>query len=851
VRGENDPSRFARAKELFQTARALSGEERARYLSKACRDDRDLRAEVEDLLEHAEHAEGFLDGAPRVPTLPAATVEISIPGFRLIEVLATGASGVVYRAEQARPRREVAVKVLRLDSLGPGQVTRFHREGEILAHLAHPGIAQVLGAGVAESETCQLPWIAMELVHGRDLSHWLAEERPDVRARVRLFRGLCEAVQHAHERGVVHRDLKPSNVLVQNGGVPRVIDFGIARSEHGERAASERTRTGLVLGTLAYMAPEQAAGDRDAVGAASDVYSIGVMLFEALTGALPLELDALDLLEGVRVVTQDEPRRLRTLMPQLPTDLETILIKALEKDPGRRYATAGALGGDLERWLEDRPVLARRPTVAYQARKFVRRNRALMAGAGTVILALVVALLQLRSRLAGEREASERMAALTATLSSKYFGLTDRLGFNESDREDAEQLIALMEEELTTSPGDRRLIVPLARALHDVGSLYQGAGAHAQAASCYRRALDLCEQLVASDPEDRETRSFASRLCAKLGEAARGQGDLAERDRWFAEALARDEALVARFPDDLELREDLGWSLDRVACAAAEAGDQARALELRLRRLADAEELVRLQPDSWKFTKNLSHVHYFLIDADASRDHLAESLRLARRTVELRPGDRDNLYWQAQVERRARSHAPDVKAELEPALAACDLARRLASEDASRWEHVEVLRRAGSEVLSVAERLGNGPLERELLRGLRETYALIAPQPGGEVPARLMEAEARLFEARLLASEGDGDGARTLEDDGWSELAEALLSEHLRSLERGLGLEVLITACWERSPSGERLTDLLQTLRTRGAVDLATSLEEDLAKPGRLPEESREALVRYRRARDS
>jgi serine/threonine protein kinase len=408
-------------RELFHELLDLSAGERRRVL-----DERgtsaEVRSEVESLLElyEAEESEDetAFDAVRDVLVESLATEEPAEPGlperigaYRVVERLGEGGAGIVYRAVQEHPQREVAIKVLR-SLAGETELRRFEYEAEILARLDHPFVAKVIEAGV-EPALNGLPYIVMELVDGQDLLTY-CEARAAPRAELlALFADVCDGVQHAHQHGVVHRDLKPSNILVSADGRPRILDFGIARpTEVGDADASTpgRTMTGSVVGTLAWMSPEQARGDR-ALDVRSDVYSLGAILHRLLTGEMPYDVSAVSPWEAARTICEDEPRRLGRIDASLRGDLEAIAAMALEKDPARRYAGAGALGRDVRRFLELQPVEARPWSTTYQLAKFARRNRGIVVAAALGLLALVAGavlatagFLQARAELARSNE---------------------------------------------------------------------------------------------------------------------------------------------------------------------------------------------------------------------------------------------------------------------------------------------------------------------------------------------------------------------------------------------------------------------------------------------------------------
>lgn len=704
-----DRQRFLRVKDLFQRSRSFHADARSAFLAAECAGDEALRAEVEDLLAHAASAgSGFLDGARDSEVSAPRTLEI--PGFEIVDVIAAGGAGVVYRARQSAPQRDVAIKVLRLDTLGSGQVRRFRREAEILGTLNHPGIAHVYGAGVVSSGSLALPWIAMELVHGVPLDAYLAESRPEMRALLVLFRDLCAAVDHAHGQGVVHRDLKPSNVLVESGGRPRVLDFGVALVVGAYGDPAQRTRTGALVGTLAYMAPEQARGDRQAIDARADVYALGVMLHEALTGRMPLELDGLDLIESARIVCEVEPERISRARPGLPVDLDAIVGKALEKEPGRRYARAGEMAADIENLLADRPVRARRPTTIDQARKFVRRNRVLTITTSVVVLVLAAAL---GVTLVALRSQARERAIATETLdflASRMTAFSPQLGFGEAQREDLEEVDRRIGRQLVVDPRSRPLRSARARVLYEIASLDQARADFEPMRARLDAARELREELAREDTADTASLTHLSQICAKLGEAWRDLGHPERRDEWFARALEIDMRLVCEHPGDPEYVEDLGWSLERVAQIASERGDHAEARRLTAEWLADAERLVARDPDNWKFAFSLSHAHYFLgteerLAGRADREvfHALECAQLARRVRDLVPSRRDFVEWSASAERRAADvlkraqRLPEARLHAEKALSA---AEELGLGDPRRSMHLDLVQRAAIEFAS-------------------------------------------------------------------------------------------------------------------------------------------------------
>jgi len=412
------------AKTIFLDALEIdSPAARQRYLDKMCGTDSSLRAEVEELLRY--HDQIPLVSAPEtsaqtVDVRGAATdpgnPRVRIGPYKLLQQIGEGGMGVVYMAEQTHPvQRRVALKLIRPGLDNRQVIARFEAERQALALMDHPNIAKVLDAGTTDSGQ---PYFVMELVNGLPLTEFCDERRLTPRERLELFIPVCQAVQHAHQKGIIHRDLKPSNVVValyDGRPVPKVIDFGVAKAT-GSKLTDKTmfTEFGALVGTLQYMSPEQAERNQTDIDTRSDIYSLGVLLYELLTGTTPLDKKRLQggaILELMRIIKEEEPPKPSTRLStteELPSiaanrglepkrlggvvrgELDWIVMKALEKDRTRRYESASAFAFDLERYLSDEPVMACPPSTRYRLSKFVRRNWAALAATGTVVIALVV-----------------------------------------------------------------------------------------------------------------------------------------------------------------------------------------------------------------------------------------------------------------------------------------------------------------------------------------------------------------------------------------------------------------------------------------------------------------------------
>ena len=313
--------------------------------------------------------------------------------YRILSRLGQGGMGTVFEAQQDNPRRTVALKVVHAGVLTDQMRRRFELEAQVLGHLHHPCIAQIYEAGMHEVAGAAQPFFAMERIQGVPLHEYLEQANPTTEERLELLARICDGIQHAHQRGVIHRDLKPANILIEADGSPKILDFGLARATDSDiQTATMHTDLGQIMGTIPYMSPEQAAGDPEALDFRTDIYSLGVVAYRVVSGLMPYDAHGAQVIENLRVVREEEAAPLSSVDKHLRGDVETIIGKALEKDPARRYASAAEFAADIRRYLSDEPITARPPSALYQLSKFTRRNRGLVIGGVAVLLALVAGL---------------------------------------------------------------------------------------------------------------------------------------------------------------------------------------------------------------------------------------------------------------------------------------------------------------------------------------------------------------------------------------------------------------------------------------------------------------------------
>jgi serine/threonine-protein kinase len=655
-------TRWEQIEQLFFGALDRGAEQRAAFLDAACAGDSALRGEVEAMLAAHEQSQGlllenrFLTGdAPTLPD-PDALLGRRIGVYRLTQLLGQGGMGAVYLAERddAQYRQKVAIKLIRPGLQTADIVTRFRMERQVLARLQHPSIARLLDGGMTEEG---LPYLVMEYVAGTPITRFCDAHRLPVAERLRLFRSVCQAVQFAHRNLIVHRDLKPSNILVVDSGSeepPRIklLDFGIAKllDPAAVPASMPLTRAGMQLLTPEYAAPEQVRGE--AITTATDVYALGVLLYELLTGHRPYRLPARRQAEIERIICEEEPTRpstivaeieeisqadgtTETLTPErvsaarstpagrlrraLQGDLDNVVMMALRKEPERRYASAEQIAADIGRHLDGRPVIARKDTLAYRVNTFIRRHRVGVITTVALLLLVVGGSVAYTLSVRAERaraEAARAEAEQTVAFLEDFLGAADPFGTERRDTLRVGDLLRRaarsVEHDLAGQPRQQgRLYIVLGRA-------FEGLGRYAEADSVLRLALARFE-------DDPPRRSEAAQALGSVLNQAGGKAEYAEAEGLFREALA--ERLSRLGPEHLDVagaRNSLAFALYRQG-AFEEAETEYRRSLAAHRRAApvDSAELAFV-------TKNLAVVLEDRGALDEAETLLRESVALRR-----------------------------------------------------------------------------------------------------------------------------------------------------------------------------------------------------------------------------
>ena len=661
---------WQRIEELYHSALEQEESRRESYVHKACAGDETLEREVASLLAQAEHTEGFLDASalevaardlatslqPSARSHPAA-----IGRYRILRVLGEGGMGVVYEAEQDEPRRIVALKVIKLDLATPDRLRRFKQESQALARLQHPGIAQIYESNTADTGFGPQPYFAMESIRGLPLQQYAEVHQLETRQKLALMVKVCDAVHHAHQRGLIHRDLKPGNILVDESGQPKILDFGVARITQADAPEDDgqitmQTGLGQLVGTIAYMSPEQVLGDPLEVDTRSDVYALGVILYELLCGRLPYEVNHRQLPEAMRTIREEEPAPLGSTDRKHRGDIETLVRKALEKNKSRRYASAADLGLDIQRYLNDEPIAARPPSAGYQLQKFTRRHRAGVTVGAVLLVALCAATVSVgwEARIARQERdrAQRRFNDVRGLARQVIFDLQSKLAALPGTTQVRKDLVAVAIDYLDTLAkdgyADQGLQAELAGAYIRIGDIQgnpstQNLGDLPAALESYAKAERLARAVAA-----RQSTAQAKKL---LGDAltAEAYGAQFANQKAKGSAKAMEALQVARErlrsdPTSVDGQLQLGSALH---CAAAFFdGNNGLPSTYRLEEVSLYESMLANDPESVKRRRSAALAHKDIAgilisyrDPDGAFAHLKRAEELDAATVRAAPNN--------------------------------------------------------------------------------------------------------------------------------------------------------------------------------------------------------------------
>jgi serine/threonine protein kinase/predicted negative regulator of RcsB-dependent stress response len=645
---------WERVKDLFHGAIERDRSRRAAFLEEACAGDMALRNEVESLIASHEEAGSFIEpagcGDTSVEPEPEAPPERQLIGpYKIIREIGRGGMGAVYLAVRADDQyeKEVAIKLVKPGMGTDFLVRRFQNERQILARLTHPNIAMLLDGGATQDGA---PYFVMEYVDGRPIAEFCDAHKLPTPERLKLFRMVCSAVHYAHQNLVIHRDIKPGNILVTAEAVPKLLDFGIAKLLNPELSVETGapTATAMRLMTPEYASPEQIRGEP--VTTASDVYSLGVVLYELLTGhrpyrtrgRLPHEIaqaiceeepdrpsavisrmdemigpDGISRIaitaESVRKAREEQPDRLRR---RLSGDLDNIVLKALRKEPQRRYGSVDQLSEDIRLHLAGLPVMARKATFSYRAGKFIKRHKAGVAAVALVGITLTAGIVattwQARVATAQKARAERRFGDVRKLANSFMFELNDAIATTPGTIRARELLVKKALEYLDSlvreSGDDRSLQRELATAYERVGDI-QGnpnlpnLGDMAGALESYRKSLEIRKGLAVSDPSTPSARRDLSWSYLKIGDILAATGDTTNAVASYSQALAIREALAAGNPGNAQAGSELSMTYERIGLALQ---GTAGALENHRKALAIREALVSVDPTNLPLRRDLA-----------------------------------------------------------------------------------------------------------------------------------------------------------------------------------------------------------------------------------------------------
>jgi eukaryotic-like serine/threonine-protein kinase len=682
-----DAERWTRVEQLCQAALERDEHEQAAFLASACGSDQELRREVESLLAHRDKADTFLeagafDAAAQVlaadgeqgPLDSSRLAGRLVGSYRIVAKVASGGMGDVYQATRADGTfdKQVAIKLIQGARSTDYFLSRFQNERQILATLDHPNIARLLDGGTTEEG---LPYLVMEYIQGLPIDEFCTQKNLDIRERLELFRTVCSAVQFAHQNLVVHRDLKPSNILVTSDGVPKLLDFGIAKilNPADREDASQQTMTLMRMLTPDFASPEQVRNEP--ISTASDVYSLGVILYVLLTGQSPYRVPTgspEDILKAICEVDPEKPSTASTRTSQrddrpndarssssessrsekekrrklgkiLEGDLDIIVLKALRKEPQRRYASVDQFSEDIRRYLSGLPILAHKDTPGYRAHKFVGRHKWGVAAVALLIVSLAAGMIttfwQARIARAERARAERRFNDVRALASSLIFEVHDSIvsipGATAARKlivERAQQYLDSLAQEARNDPA---LLQELASSYRRLASVLGDArdanlGNTTKATEDYRKAVELCKLALALQTGNRDISRELATDYAGLSVTTRNED---EKNAALHEAEMLLEPLVASNPQDLDSREGLAKIRELQAGQLLNQKDMNPALEAYWKSLVLYDQLAKADPKKGVYQIELSFAHKHVGGVLNTMDRLDEAFEHYRQAL--------------------------------------------------------------------------------------------------------------------------------------------------------------------------------------------------------------------------
>ena len=670
------PERWSIVKGIFATARKAPQRDRVTIIESLCDGDADIRAQVHALLEH-ENEMPELETPSKLLGLPQTDGERAVEGgggvlpervgsYTVLRLIGAGRFGAVYEAVQPKTRRLVALKVLKLGRTGARALQRFEFEATALARLSHAGIAQIYEAGVDTNTGEARPFLAMEKVDGVEITAYAKRERLDLRTRARLLMAVCDAAQHAHERGIVHLDLKPANIVVSDGGEPKIVDFGVAMvSDAPEEGGGKPAERG---GTIPYMSPEQLAGRIEEIDLRSDVYALGVLLYELIEGKLPREMSGQSYVEAIlRARAGGGFAFARGSGSMDGLDLEAIVARATAGPREARYPSALEMGMDLRRFLEGRPVTARRATAWYVTRKFVKRRKGVSVAIGAGALCLLgMAGWSAWSGREARADAALARELVTLVLNEEVARIADTQGTQEARRSWLGHVRPGVLELLERHPEDPGVALTAARLLV-LESDVEHESANLDAALQLRLdALTLRKGATLARLADERAMMDLSVNLVKVGDIYLDRKKEAEGKEYYERALQIDRDLAVRPGASLEALDNLAWSYERMRRFAATREERRALCEKQIRMTTELIGRDEKRCLSWAASANARLAMADQCETQEERDrNLREALSDARRAMSINRESR--LVYRVAIEslRRAAEMAAKERPDAE------------------------------------------------------------------------------------------------------------------------------------------------------------------------------------------